>query len=287
MTTTNNGANNGQSATQTASPQGGAPAAAAAASGTNGQVQAVSAEPPENNTSAGGSSYRPEGIPDHMVGATDQETIDKLFKAVDGFRKTRGESGIPDTPEGYTFEFPEDEQSKIFRFDQDGKDPVLEAFRPLFHELGVSQKGAQALVSKLAEVAAGLPLASEGESGDDADFAFAQYGGPEKARPVIDGVMAWASALKGPAKLDDGDLAEVAVMTSYGKGLSVLSKMRLASGQEPIPVDISGDAVKDDGLTQAQLNEMVADPRYHDPRKRDPEFVKKVTEGFQKLYASA
>lgn len=37
-------------------------------------------------------------------------------------------------------------------------------------------------------------------------------------------------------------------------------------------------------LSREKLREMMQDPRYHDPNKRDPEFVKKVRKGFETLY---
>ena len=46
-------------------------------------------------------------------------------------------------------------------------------------------------------------------------------------------------------------------------------------------VDKAGNEEK---ITQADLDSMIADPRYHDPNKRDPAFIKKVEEGFARLY---
>lgn len=47
----------------------------------------------------------------------------------------------------------------------------------------------------------------------------------------------------------------------------------------------SGDS--GDKLTQAKLEEMQRDPRYHDPARRDPHFVQQVQEGYAKLYGSS
>ena len=38
------------------------------------------------------------------------------------------------------------------------------------------------------------------------------------------------------------------------------------------------------GLTKAKLQEMMKDPRYHDPLRRDDEFVRKIQDGFKALY---
>tara|TARA_R100001460_G_scaffold10461_1_gene24778 strand:- start:12327 stop:13052 length:726 start_codon:yes stop_codon:yes gene_type:complete len=37
-------------------------------------------------------------------------------------------------------------------------------------------------------------------------------------------------------------------------------------------------------ITQDQLNQMMLDPRWHDPAKRDMSFVKEVEDGFKRLY---
>ena len=37
-------------------------------------------------------------------------------------------------------------------------------------------------------------------------------------------------------------------------------------------------------VTQDQLNQMMLDPRWHDPARRDPSFVKEVEAGFKRLY---
>ena len=40
------------------------------------------------------------------------------------------------------------------------------------------------------------------------------------------------------------------------------------------------------GLNEAKLREMMSDPRYHNPRDRDPNFVREVEEGFKQVYRS-
>ena len=40
------------------------------------------------------------------------------------------------------------------------------------------------------------------------------------------------------------------------------------------------------GLTEPKLREMMNDPRYHNPRDRDPNFVREVEEGYKQVYRS-
>ncbi len=52
----------------------------------------------------GGAPYRPEGLPEHFAGADDKGTIDNLFKAFDGYRRSEAERGaVPREPAGYAF----------------------------------------------------------------------------------------------------------------------------------------------------------------------------------------
>ena len=59
-----------------------------------------------------------------------------------------------------------------------------------------------------------------------------------------------------------------------------LAVEKLTLGEQPIPV--GGGAPVEPALTEEKLKHMVQDDRY---RKRDPEFVKLVTEGYAKLFA--
>ena len=48
----------------------------------------------------------------------------------------------------------------------------------------------------------------------------------------------------------------------------------------------AGNAQPTAGLNEAKLREMMNDPRYHNPRDRDPNFVREVEEGFKQVYRS-
>lgn len=55
-------------------------------------------------TSTGGeppAPYRPEGLADEWSGASDKETIDKLFGVAKGYRDRDGARGVPEKPDAY------------------------------------------------------------------------------------------------------------------------------------------------------------------------------------------
>ncbi|MVA23214.1 hypothetical protein V6582_17950 [Agrobacterium vitis] len=56
----------------------------------------------DGSPAAAPSIYRPEGLPDHMLGANDQQTIDNMKKALDGYRTRDADAKIPDDPKAYS-----------------------------------------------------------------------------------------------------------------------------------------------------------------------------------------
>lgn len=62
-----------------------------------GETPPAAASP--DGTPAASTPYRPEGLPEHFLGANDRETMDKMSAALAGFRKQI--SDVPDKPEAY------------------------------------------------------------------------------------------------------------------------------------------------------------------------------------------
>lgn len=50
---------------------------------------------------AAGSFYRPDGLPEHLVGKDVNETMDKLYGAVKGYRERDAQAGVPEKAEAY------------------------------------------------------------------------------------------------------------------------------------------------------------------------------------------
>jgi hypothetical protein len=113
-------------------------AAAAAAAGAGGS------SPPANGQASGAAgadpsaAYRPEGLPEHLAGASERETLDKVFKAYDGFRRAESERGtVPKEPKDYAFT-PADE-IKDFTGDLQ-KDGFFQKVLSHAHAAGLSDK---------------------------------------------------------------------------------------------------------------------------------------------------
>ena len=97
------------------------------------------------------------------------------------------------------------------------------------------------------------------------------------AQDRINAVELWANA-NFPADA----LPALQNLASTAKGIEVMEtimeKLKGAS--------INGNATPAGVVSEADLNQMMKDPRYWSPRDRSPDFVKQVDEGFAKLYAN-
>lgn len=97
------------------------------------------------------------------------------------------------------------------------------------------------------------------------------FGGAEHFKQVAADLKHWGEARFGTESLD-------AIASTY-EGVLVLHQMMQSS--EPEMVGNSGEGPCT--LSEEQLNEMVADPRYW--RDKDPTFIARVTQGYAKLYS--
>jgi hypothetical protein len=120
-----------------------------AAGGSSGGSDGKAAGADAAAAASAGAAYRPAGLPDHLYGAKNEETIDKLFTAVDGFRKIEGDRGaVPKDPAGYGFQ-PSD---KLKPFAQNfDKDPLFGKTREIALGAGITDKQFQNFVAPLLE----------------------------------------------------------------------------------------------------------------------------------------
>lgn len=247
-----------------------APAAAAADGGTDTGGAADADNAPA-------SIYKPDGIDEHMIGESNEQTIDNMNKRIKGLRgELAGKKDIPDSPDGYEFDFG-DFADKIVRAGDDGKDPLLEHMKGVFHEKGIGVAEAQdvivALYSQLQENGA----FDGGEDDAVLDFEYSSFGGAEKAKSTIDACTAWSQTLD----LSDGEKEEFDVMLSHDAGVTLLNKLREKAGEAPVPKD-TGASAGNGGVTEADLQARMRDPKYW--KEKDPAFIAKTTEMFQEFY---
>lgn len=244
----------------------------------------------EGDGSDAGSIYKPEGLAEHFLGKDDRETIDKLNRAVIGFRTDLSKKGVPDKPEGYELKLDDEIKSKILRLDKDGKDPLLEKAKSIFHKRHVPADAFQEIVVEFFQAAAAMQEeAAQGDGGEGSspvDFEYKSLGGKEKVQAEIDGTNVWIGSLVKNNTLSKEAAAELQLMASYGEGLKTLMELRkaLGGGEKNIPRDMGGDAPE--GITEAMIDERWADPRSWQPGSIDNEFVAETRRMSRLFYAA-
>ncbi len=166
--------------------------------------------------------------------------------------------GVPDSPEEYAIEAPHELCT-----------PDAEVNRRL-HEAGFTCRQAQLVYELAAERL--LPMVAEAAAEFEAERQLerlrAEFGGEERFRRVAAQISAW-----GRANLPE---AVFTALSSTAEGVSALHRMMEAG--EPV---LRRDATAAEPEGEEGLRRMMRDPRYW--RTREPEFVRRVTEGFRRL----
>lgn len=253
------------------------------------------ADPPKKDADGDGNKpdpavapYRPDGLPDHLYGESEKDIIDKLFKGYKGARDELSKSGknqVPEKLDDYKIELPDELAKAVLRPDKDGKDPVFEVMRTAAHKHGIPADKAQAWVSDFYKSALELQ-GGEGDGASDADFEYAQLGGADKAKPIVDGVVAGLNGLMGRGLLDQSDVDELTLSTLHSQGVQALRKLIAATGEKMIPNKSEGGVVGGQ-VTEETLHKRVADPRYrHGSKEFDQKFFDDTTKMFEEFYSS-
>jgi len=176
----------------------------------------------------------------------------------DEIRRWREAHDIPEAPDLYEIQIRHELTS-----------PDLEVNRRLY-EAGFSRTQVQLVYDLAAERL--LPLIAEAaqqfEAQRQLEKLHARYGGPERFRRVVPQIAAW-----GRANLPE---TVFAALSTTAEG--VIAMQRMMEGKEPqMARDAEPPAAEDEG----ELRRMMRDPRYW--RTREPEIVKRVSEGFRRL----
>ena len=261
-------------------------AGAGAPDANTGQTQPpVQTDPTQKADGVPAAIYKPDGMPDHFAGKDDRETIDRLYKAVDGFRKDQSKGrNVPKTAADYKVELPQELAGKVFKDGDISKDPIWQKMSSKFHEHNLSQEDVQDLTAAFYGIVADIQNGGADAGGEyAADFEYKEVGGTDAAKPLVDGVSAWAQGLKNQGRLSEKNVQEITLMAMHGVGLDTLVKLREIAGEKPlVPAQLSG--IVADNKTEAELHAMMRDPKYW--RDKDPAFVAKVTEGLKRLYGN-
>lgn len=234
-------------------------------SASGGQPSATGA--PAHNPS---DAYRPEGLPDHLFGGSNNETIDRLWKAFDGYRKAEGDRGaVPEKPEGYGFDASDKLKPFVQHFDQD---PVYGAVRGIAHKAGITDKQFAAFLPAVLEhfVDGGLveaPIDAKAQLRSLAPQEAAALSDAEKEQAAgkrVQNNTAWVDAAKADKSMPD-DVADflAAGLASDPRAHHTVEWLRNQS-REPSPALSGGGSPGSVGEADfdAHLNKPEADPSH-------------------------
>jgi len=169
--------------------------------------------------------------------------------------------GIPETPGAYSIAEPHE----LCCSDAEVNGRLHAAHFSNAQAQLVYDLAAERLVPLIAEAAAQF------EADRQRERLSAHFGGEDRFRQVAAQLSAW-----GRAKLP-APVYEALASTSEG----VLALEQMMRKEEP---GLSRDAAPPARASEAELRAMMRDPRYW--RSREPEFVRRVTEGFRRLVGS-
>lgn len=174
-------------------------------------------------------------------------------------QRFRKRMGVPDRPEDYPIEAP----NELIQ-----PDPEVNR---ILHEAGFTPEQVQLVYNLAAErmIPAISAMGAEFEAERQLERLVEHFGGPEKWREVAGALAKW-----GRKNLPE-EVFEALSSTFEG----VLAIHRMMSEGEPGMLKETTAATAEN---EAELRRLMADPRYW--RDRDPAVVKKVTEGFQRLF---
>ena len=190
------------------------------------------------------------GQSSHVPDDDDAEAWERLYRA----------TGRPETPEAY---------------DIATRHPLLSAepeINRAMYAAGFSQKQAQLAYDLAAEhlLPALDDAISELSAKQERDRLVEHFGSAERWTAVSEQLSTWAKSRLSEEVVD--------ALSSSADGVIAMHEMMRV--QEP---GLVGDGTSPSNeVTEAELNSMVGDERYW--RRRDPQFIARVTEGYRRLY---
>lgn len=233
-------------------------------------------------------AYRPEGLPDHLTGKTNEETIDRLFKAFDGYRRGDAERGVvPKEVAGYAFDASDKLKPYVANFD---KDPLFRAVKDKAHAAGLTDKQFKAFVPAVLEdwIATGLieaPVDGNAQLAELLPESARNLPEPEQKAAIerrITTNIAWADQAGANKILPEGVSEFLSQAAASDPRAHKLIEWLRGASRETTPA-MGGRAAAN--TSEADLAARLKDPRYdHRSPKYDRAFVSETDGLFRKHY---
>jgi hypothetical protein len=245
----------------------GAAGAAAAAGGGDGAAAGAggaAAAAGQAGGDGGGSAapYRPDGLPDHLIGKDERETIDKLWTAQKGYREAQAKFEPPPADvSGYAFEF----SDKVKPYAADfGEDKFFGGVKEDLLAAGIGSKTANAFLDKVLGRMIDMqlvdaPVDVEAEKARLAPAEARNLPPAERDAAIQKRVstnIAFVESLSAKGFDKDAATALTAELAAFPELNQLVEFMRLGQGVSPA---LGGNPPA--GATAADLEKRVADPR--------------------------
>ena len=189
-----------------------------------------------------------------------------------------GLDGRPESPDGY--QLPDVPLPEDFRVDE----ALRSAFLSKAHELGLTDAQAGGLYAWFLPLnvdgmrAHAQQAAAERMQRREREFSGLRQVHGGDALGVLESARKAVLALGGQKLMQaleqSGAADDACVLQAFARMAPLVSESSLRG-------KIAGPAAS---LTPQRLREMMRDPRYYDPARRDPDYVRQVQQGFETLY---
>lgn len=203
--------------------------------------------------------FVPEKFWDSETNSVRTEALAKSYAELERRFGSRGDVGIPDTPDGYTIET----ESELIAIDPD--------VNAKLHEAGFTGAQAQLVYDLAAERLMPMvgEIAGEFEAKRQTEKLVEHFGGPERWHDAKRQIAAWGRTSFAP------EVFEALSTTAEG----VIAMHAMMAADEPSLMQGDNRPTGDD---ETALRELMNDPRYW--RHRESGIVRRVREGFRRLY---
>lgn len=226
--------------------------------------------------------YRPNGLPEHLLGKDDRETIDRLYKAYEPMREKMAKFEPAKSADDLKFE-PNDALKPYFA---KADDPALKLAKDAWVKGGGTAQSFQPVIENLygAMIEAKLlPPPFNPKTELEAFAKASNLADPKAVNAAVSDLTTFADTMAAQLKLPEAVKGELEMLTDSSAGLQLLSAIRTAFKEKGL--EFGGAATSVAGSwTREQLRQMQSDERL-DPSspKFDPQLRDQVTEAYRRL----
>ncbi len=234
--------------------------------------------------------FKPDGIPAHLLGQNDRETLEKMWPAYQGARTelSKGVQNKPEKADDYQFNWT-DKIKELGGVATD--DAAVKLFRDIAHEHDFTQKHLDAIPAFF-EKAVEAGVIAKPEAPFDSAKLFDELapesfkGTPEQRQEAgsrrLTAADNWIKQLTDEQGFNADMKQEMRLLTTSKAGISVLEKLMtggMIASVQP------GGGHQPGGVTEADLTKRVADPRndFLSPTY-DENFAKETQALYRKLF---